>query len=71
MRGEGFDGLVDGVELDAVGGEGFGYGVEEVTKAVVVVEEEEVEAAGFGVFEHVVKGRELEFGVAQVDPAGA
>lgn len=37
-------------ELDAVGLEGFGDGVEEFAEAVVVVEEEDVEvAAGGGV----------------------
>ena len=53
--GDGFDGLVDGVDLDAVLGKGFGDGVEEVAEAVIVPHDEEVEAPVFCIFEHLVK----------------
>lgn len=69
--GDGFDGLADGEELDAIGGEGAGYGVEQFAQAGVIVENEQVICAALGIFEHGVKGRHLGFGVAQVDPAGA
>jgi hypothetical protein len=71
VGGEGFDGLGEGVELDAVGGESLGDGFEEFAEAGVVVEEEDVELSGLGGVEHVFEGGDVGFGVAEVDPAGA
>ena len=71
IGGEGFDGLGDGVDLDAVGGEGFGDGVEQFTQAGVVVEGENVELVMLGGVEHEGEGRHGDFGITEIYETGA
>ena len=69
--GDGFDGLGEGVELDAVVGEGVVDGAQEAAEAVVVLHDEDVVFAAPGAVEEVAEGGDGAFGVAQVDIAGA
>ena len=69
--GEGFGGLADGVELDAVVIEGHADHVDEVTEAVVFVEGEDVEFVVAGVFEELGEGGDGSSGGGEGDPHGA
>lgn len=58
-------------ELDAVVAEGGVDEGEEVTQAVVIVDDEDVVLAGAGGFEHFADGGDFVFGIAEVEVLGA